>query len=347
MPLLVFSLARSFTLYLSHIRSSPALCFLSSCQVRRAPDGHFKFHAACVVNICIQQLAEWWRQYTSALSKAVTATAATAAAVPATAATAGGDTPMREAGGAGGADGAGGTVSQPGTGGTMQWGEVTPPQLGEAGCDLVMALVWSNMDEPLAQTLRQVQGVFDALLDVLSSQQQAAGLSQQLASQRGGAVTAITAGSSGHAAQHAAFLERVARALLGVAYTRKARYGRLAALVPRMGARALLDLHPPLIRESLLAMQDDMVSNSAATFLKVLLETLRAECRAAADPRTMAKPGRTYCSSTVAVQGVNGTDGEAVRAEAVRGAWQSWWLQDLMDALTSRGCGSETNCGGV
>lgn len=28
-------------------------------QVEQAPDGHFKFHAACVVNICIQQVGGW------------------------------------------------------------------------------------------------------------------------------------------------------------------------------------------------------------------------------------------------------------------------------------------------
>jgi hypothetical protein len=67
------------------------------------------------------------------------------------------------------------------------------------------------------------------------------------------------------------------RRLLAMPSTRKGRYSPLASCVGQLGARRVLGLHPALVADVLEAMQDDMVANSAASFLRALLRKLREE----------------------------------------------------------------------
>ena len=64
---------------------------------------------------------------------------------------------------------------------------------------------------------------------------------------------------------------------------RKSRYAPLAALVPRVGAGALLAIQPYLIPRALAAMEDHTVCSSVAGALGALWGTLRAECEAAGE----------------------------------------------------------------
>lgn len=132
---------------------------------------------------------------------------------------------------------------------------------------MVLGFSALHPNQPQTHTHRaRPQGVWDALLDILAAQ---ARHDKALRAAPPAAAAADTAAATQPGAQGAqgglatrpgedgyvAFLVRAARSLVGVSYTRKARYGRLAALVGRLGAGRLMAVHPPLIREALLAMQ--------------------------------------------------------------------------------------------
>ena len=105
------------------------------------------------------------------------------------------------------------------------------------------------------------------------------------------------------AAGHGAYLSSLAAQLLAMPAGRKARYAPLVALLPHVGARALLAAAAAgdgggaststandsaaaaadgraVVAGALRAMESDMVANSAAAFLKALLEGLRREAGA-------------------------------------------------------------------
>ncbi|KAG1680341.1 hypothetical protein FOA52_015431 [Chlamydomonas sp. UWO 241] len=305
-----------------------------------APDGHIKFHAACVVNTSLQQAAAAWRKAGRAGADADAAGAATAATAAATPADATGDT-GDDAGDAG----------MPGPGVELAAPDAwRPPSLGAALLRSVMQVVWANLEEPLAQTARQIHEAFDALLELLKLQQQH-GHGHGSGAEGGGD-----------------FLGATCRQMLSFPCTRKGRYLPLASLVRGLGASQLLSLRPGLVRETLVAMGDDMVASAAATFLRTLLLALRAECAAegrvrgegAAPPRAPRRSGGGGASdaaagssdaaataaaanggaaATAAAAGASGgAAGDAhgssgAGADAAAARWQAAWLPQLMGVL--------------
>eukprot|EP00798_Chlamydomonas_sp_ICE-L_P016531 gene16531-22759_t len=321
-------------------------------QVADAPDSHYKYHASCVVNICMQRVLLSWTQYKSSYDDADAD--------------------------AGGGSNLASKATAMGTGGLGQEGAAPswqPAQLGGGDCALLMSMLWANLDEPMAQTTRQVHESFSTLLDILATQRQQAVAKASMSATDG--TNPATAAAAALAAEQATasyegFLERTSVQLLSVSYTRKGRYPPLSSLVATYSARAILKLQPSLIRLMLLAMQarilyskgmiafglshlqgspspslirpmllamqddmvandvgailktDDMVANAVGAFLKTVLYKLREECSQdpwnssapATDPQTSIQPG----------------DSQSVAANK---AWMSWWLPTLLQALYS------------
>ncbi|KAL6840844.1 hypothetical protein ACP4OV_029370 [Aristida adscensionis] len=119
----------------------------------------------------------------------------------------------------------------------------------------ILRIIWSNLEDPLSQTVKQVHLIFDLLLDIqLSIPSEDDGQSNRL------------------------FLCNIANDLLRLGPRCKGRYIPLASLTKRLGAKSLLSLKPNLLSETAYAYIDDDVCCAATTFLKCFLETLRDEC---------------------------------------------------------------------
>lgn len=196
-----------------------------------------------------------------------------------------------------------------------------PPAL----VDRVLTALWANWEDPLTQTVKEVQGAFEALTDLFSK-------------------------SNG-------FLERVASRLLERGVSTKGRYVPLAALVPKLGARKLLDIRPNLLEESLDAMRDDSVCCAAGTLIKELsaklLDEMEEEERnlaAAAvgiEPGTPERPsGERWVIGNGSGKrgGVDkgrgrGRDEVCIREEcgAAVAAWRRWWIPPTLAALLKPG----------
>lgn len=97
---------------------------------------------------------------------------------------------------------------------------------------------------------------------------------------------------------------------------RKGRYAPLTALVPRVGANALLALQPGLPAACMAAMEQHIISSAVAGTLLALVAQLQRE----------ATVGRSVQSATAAAGGAPGGD------------CRRWWLPQLATALR---CGSE------
>jgi hypothetical protein len=54
-------------------------------------------------------------------------------------------------------------------------GGVRLPTVGREAVERVMALLWDHLEEPLAQTVKQVQEAFETLLAILAAQEYYAG----------------------------------------------------------------------------------------------------------------------------------------------------------------------------
>ncbi|WOL00525.1 thyroid adenoma-associated protein [Canna indica] len=119
----------------------------------------------------------------------------------------------------------------------------------------ILRIIWNNLEDPLSQTVKQVHLIFDLLLDIVSS----------LPSGEGNDRSNL-------------LLHRVAGDLLHLGPRCKGRYVPLAALTKRLGAKALLDLNPNLLFETIYAYIEDDVCCAATSFLKCFLECLRDEC---------------------------------------------------------------------
>ncbi|XP_024527150.1 thyroid adenoma-associated protein homolog [Selaginella moellendorffii] len=124
----------------------------------------------------------------------------------------------------------------------------------------VMQIIWNNWEDPLNQTVRQVQMVFDLLADLQSS-----------STSEGGETAQAQNGTQ-------SFLHQIANDLLTVGGHRKGRYVPLATLALRLGAQTLLEMCPGLLFQTIHAMSDDGVCCAASSFLKLFLERLRDEC---------------------------------------------------------------------
>ncbi|XP_015696211.1 thyroid adenoma-associated protein homolog [Oryza brachyantha] len=119
----------------------------------------------------------------------------------------------------------------------------------------ILRIIWSNLEDPLSQTVKQVHLIFDLLLDIESC---------------------IPAGEPEENSK--LFLFNIASDLLCLGPRCKGRYIPLASLTKRLGAKSLLRLKSNLLLETAYAYIDDDVCCAATSFLKCFLETLRDEC---------------------------------------------------------------------
>ncbi|GAB4815827.1 hypothetical protein N2152v2_002873 [Parachlorella kessleri] len=145
------------------------------------------------------------------------------------------------------------------------------PLLSDMLRDQLRATLWSAWEDPLGQTVKQVHDAFATLLDIVELQARLAAQHAQQAQQ-----AQQQQGAD-------AFLLACARELLSMDVARKSRYAPLAALVPRVGAGALLEIQPDLIPRALAAMEDHTVCSSVGTVLGSLWGTLHCEAAAADD----------------------------------------------------------------
>ncbi|KAI5076112.1 hypothetical protein GOP47_0008177 [Adiantum capillus-veneris] len=144
--------------------------------------------------------------------------------------------------------------------------------LSNATVQRILQIVWNNWEDPLNQTVKQIQVVFDLLIDIrcLLLNGPAGSLSDS-----GEAEEVKHANNSSIVKD---FLNSILRELLTAGGHRKGRYVPLASLSVRLGALNLLNLSPNLLFESINAMVDDDVCCSVGTFLKTFLERLREDC---------------------------------------------------------------------
>ena len=126
----------------------------------------------------------------------------------------------------------------------------------------VLQIVWNNWEDPLTQTVKQVQAVFDLLVDV----------QYVLAQQRENDDNASVEVSNGE------FVKQIASNLLAEGRYRKGKYVPLASLTVRIGAEKLLSMKPNLLFDTFHAQSDDDVCCSASSFLKTFLERLKEDC---------------------------------------------------------------------
>ncbi|MEW5307274.1 MAG: hypothetical protein WDW36_009681 [Sanguina aurantia] len=184
----------------------------------------------------------------------------------------------------------------------------SPPVMRQSDVDTVMSLVLSHLDEPLAQTVKKVQELFEALVQLLEAQQRLM--------QADWWKSAATAASD--SAQLPTlltpFLEALAVQLLTQDNFGKGRFGLLVSLVPRVGAVRLLALQPSLIPSALELLANDMLSGAVGGFLEALLSKLYDECRGGA-------------------QGGGVGSAEEVGEEA----WTECWLPHVLDAMLHLG----------
>lgn len=136
------------------------------------------------------------------------------------------------------------------TGGIADNYDPIPEEMGAR----ILKTVWNNLEDPLSQTVKQVHLIFDLYLDIQSSLHWAEG-SENIK----------------------LFLRKIASDLLCLGPRCKGRYVPLAALTRRLGAKAILDMNPDLLFETIKAYIDDDVCCAVTTFLKCFLECLRDE----------------------------------------------------------------------
>lgn len=141
--------------FLTQLKQSHDRLSVCLTQIQSAPDGHFRFHAACVANLCFEQLISLWQKQpslestTSHLASVSEANAEEAAGAA-----------RQENGGLGAVAGvAAGSVAAALVASETDSAVAHPwvaPWLGHEAVQAMLAMLWANLDEPLAQTLRQV-----------------------------------------------------------------------------------------------------------------------------------------------------------------------------------------------
>ncbi|GLC36743.1 hypothetical protein PLESTB_000787500 [Pleodorina starrii] len=265
-------------------------------SIRDAPDAHFKFHAACVLCFCVSKVLDSWQQQEGQRQGQ------------------GQEQQQRQGrieqgGGGGGTEEDGGEEGGGGGGGGRMSREeqqqqsvlLQPALLRPEALDLLMGLVWANLDEPLAQTARQLQESFQLLLEVLAAQDHyVPGVLPPLE----------------------AFKRQVVSQLLAVPYNRKGRYAPLGCMAERGCALLMLRDHPALIPEALLAMQSDTTASAASSFLKTLLAAARTEAS--------AKPQLAAEAAAAAGGGYGAAAGAAAPASS---PWVALWRGALLRVL--------------
>lgn len=299
---------------------------------RDAPDAHVKFFAMSLLASVLEGAAQLWggleeQQLQLAATDASLLGDATGAVGP----------DVAPAGGQGG--GSGGDRAD----------VLIVPWLSSTDAQAVMALLSSHMDEPVAQVLAKVQESFEALLSLIKVQHDSAEKLRLQPPRSGGntATAAAPTSSAGAAASDATrdstgaaggtaelgapmldadtFLHDTAQSVLALGATRKGRYQPLTALLPHMGAQALLQLQPGLVAETIDAMQTNTCASAAAGFFRALLLQLRKEL-----------PAGNTGSSTPAAAGA-GADALLQHVPAAMQAWCSCWLPEVLSALWEQG----------
>lgn len=134
----------------------------------------------------------------------------------------------------------------------------------------ILKIIWNNWEDPLNQTVKQVQVVFELLIDVHSIFFKT--------SKRNSVQMNVKAESEEKSNTTGTFLNKIASDLLLVGGHRKGRYVPLATLGQRLGAKNLLSMSPNLLFETVQAYMDDDVCCAATLFLKCFLERLREDC---------------------------------------------------------------------
>ena len=183
--------------------------------------------------------------------------------------------------------------------------DATAGALSDELTSRVLRILWSNWEDPLSQTVKEVQAAFEEMVDAKT-------------------------GASASPEEARRFLSDAAARLLAKDASSKGRYVPLATLVPRLGARNLLAIRPEVLSETFAAMRDDSVCTAAATLVSALSARLLREMQentraAAATSASASRPGgaKEVC--------VDAGGGPAVAA------WRSWWIPPLLAALLSPG----------
>ena len=185
--------------------------------------------------------------------------------------------------------------------------DATAGSLSDELTSRVLRILWSNWEDPLSQTVKEVQAAFKEMVDAKT-------------------------GASASPEEARRFLSDAAARLLAKDASSKGRYVPLATLVPRLGARNLLAIRPEVLSETFAAMRDDSVCTAAATLVSALSARLLRETR---EEHARGGGGATSASS----RGLGGAKEVCVDAGGgpAVAAWRSWWIPPLLAALLSPG----------
>ena len=217
--------------------------------------------------------------------------------------------------------------------------------------DRVLGILWANWEDPLSQTVKEVQAAFEHLLDVKSI------FDRRRANANANANTKTP--------HDDAFLIAATRQLLNKGAHCKGRYVPLSVATRRLGARRLLAVAPELLAETLDAMRDDSVSCAAGTLVAALsaklLEEMEEEEERAANGGGGDDDDASASASATAPEGdskkrknektkkkLGGTTrgpmgggpdvvcfgrggGKAVTA------WRAWWVPPLLKTMLGEG----------
>ena len=170
----------------------------------------------------------------------------------------------------------------------------------------MLRILWSNWEDPLSQTVKEVQAAFEEMVDAKT-------------------------GASASPEEARRFLSDAAARLLAKDASSKGRYVPLATLVPRLGARNLLATRPEVLSETFAAMRDDSVCTAAATLVSALSARLLREMQ-----EEHARGGGATSASSRGLGGAKEVCVDAGGGPAVA-AWRSWWIPPLLAALLSPG----------
>ena len=185
--------------------------------------------------------------------------------------------------------------------------DATAGALSDELTSRVLRILWSNWEDPLSQTVKEVQAAFEEMVDAKT-------------------------GASASPEEARRFLSDAAARLLAKDASSKGRYVPLATLVPRLGARNLLAIRPEVLSETFAAMRDDSVCTAAATLVSALSARLLREMQ---EEHARGGGGATSASS----RGLGGAKEVCVDAGGgpAVAAWRSWWIPPLLAALLSPG----------
>ena len=185
--------------------------------------------------------------------------------------------------------------------------DATAGVLSDESTSRVLRILWSNWEDPLSQTVKEVQSAFEEIVDAKT-------------------------GASASPEEARRFLSDAAARLLAKDASSKGRYVPLATLVPRLGARNLLAIRPEVLSETFAAMRDDSVCTAAATLVSALSARLLREMQ---EEHARGGGGATSARS----RGLGGAKEVCVDAGGgpAVAAWRSWWIPPLLAALLSPG----------